>query len=58
MDEPVFSIGGRATCRDGECGAVIFVVIDPVARKLTHLVVEPAHRQGLGRLVPLGLVES
>lgn len=58
MDEPVFSIGERAVCRDGDCGAVIFIVIDPVARKLTHLVVEPAHRQGLGRLVPLGLVES
>lgn len=58
MDEPVFTIGARATCRDGDCGAVIFVVIDPVARKLTHLVVEPAHRQGLGRLVPLALVEA
>jgi len=58
MDEPLFTIRARATCRDGECGEVICVVIDPVARKVTHLVVEPAHRQGLGRLVPLELVES
>jgi sporulation protein YlmC with PRC-barrel domain len=58
MEEPLFTIGDRAMCRDGECGEVIFVVIDPVARTMTHLVVEPTHRQGLGRLVPLALVES
>ena len=34
------------------------MVIDPVARKLTHIVVEPKHRQGLGRLVPLDLIDS
>jgi sporulation protein YlmC with PRC-barrel domain len=34
------------------------VVIDPVARAVTHLVVEPKHRQGLGRLVPLDLVDA
>jgi sporulation protein YlmC with PRC-barrel domain len=34
------------------------VVINPVTRKLTHLVVEPAGRRGLGRLVPLGLVDA
>jgi PRC-barrel domain protein len=30
-------------------------VVDPVAKSMTHLVVEPAHRVGLGRLVPLKL---
>ncbi|HEY1987862.1 MAG TPA: PRC-barrel domain-containing protein [Acidimicrobiales bacterium] len=34
------------------------VVVDPVAREVTHLVVEPKHRQGLGRLVPLNLVDD
>jgi len=58
MDEPLFTIGAPASCRDGDCGEVIRVVIDPVARKVTHLVIEPTHRQGLGRLVPLELVES
>ena len=29
-----------------------------MAREVTHLVVEPAHRSGLGRLVPLDLVEA
>jgi hypothetical protein len=41
MDKPLFTIGARAKCRDGECGEVIRVVIDPVARAVTHLVIEP-----------------
>ena len=53
-----FTIGPEASCTDGVCGEVTRVVVDPVARAVTHLVVEPAHRQGLGRLVPLDLVED
>jgi hypothetical protein len=51
-------IGAGARCTDGACGEVTRVVVDPVARAVTHLVVEPAGRQGLGRLVPLGLVDA
>jgi hypothetical protein len=50
-----FTIGAQATCTDGPCGQVTRVVFDPVADVLTHLVVEPEHRQGLGRLVPVGV---
>jgi sporulation protein YlmC with PRC-barrel domain len=53
-----FTIGADASCSDGVCGEVSSVVVDPVAQEVTHLVVEPKHRQGLGRLVPLRLVES
>lgn len=53
-----FTIGAQAICSDGNCGNVIRVVVDPVAKTVTHLVVEPKHRQGFGRLVPLDLVES
>ena len=53
-----FTIGTEARCTDGVCGAVIRVVVNRVVRVVTHLVVEPAHRVGLGRLVPLDLVES
>jgi sporulation protein YlmC with PRC-barrel domain len=53
-----FVIGADVSCTDGACGKVTRVVIDPVADAVTHLVVEPAHRQGLGRLVPLRLVEG
>lgn len=52
-----FTIGAEASCTDGVCGVVSRVVVDPVARVLTHLVVEPKHRQGLGRLVPVDLAE-
>jgi sporulation protein YlmC with PRC-barrel domain len=52
-----FTIGADASCTDGSCGQVSRVVVDPVARAVTHLVVEPSHRHGLGRLVPLDLVD-
>jgi sporulation protein YlmC with PRC-barrel domain len=57
-DTKQFTIGARASCADGVCGEVIRVVVDPVARAVTHLVVEPKHRVGLGRLVPLDLVDT
>ncbi|HZP52710.1 PRC-barrel domain-containing protein [Actinocrinis sp.] len=53
-----FTIGTEVFCSDGICGQLTRVVIDPVARTLTHLVVEPAHQRGTGRLVPLDLVDS
>jgi sporulation protein YlmC with PRC-barrel domain len=52
-----FTIGAHASCADGDCGEVTRVVVDPLARVVTHLVVEPRHRRGVGRLVPLDLVE-
>lgn len=59
MAEPTqFTIGADASCTDGVCGEVSRVVVDPVARAVTHLVVEPKHREGLGRLVPLDLVDA
>jgi sporulation protein YlmC with PRC-barrel domain len=53
-----FTIGSEVACSDGVCGELRRVVVDPVARTLTHLVVEPRHRQGDGRLVPIDIVES
>ena len=58
MAETSFEIGADARCADGVCGKVTRVVVDPVARAVTHLVVEPRHRPGLGRLVPLDLVDA
>jgi sporulation protein YlmC with PRC-barrel domain len=57
-DETPFTIGADARCSDGPCGEVIRVVVDPVAMAITHLVVEPKHRKGLGRLVPLDLLDE
>ena len=58
IDETPFTIGANASCSDGPCGEVIRVVVDPVAMAITHLVVEPKHRKGLGRLVPLDLLDE
>jgi hypothetical protein len=57
-----FTIGADANCTDGVCGQVSRVVVDPVARAVTYLVVKPTqghgHGHGLGRLVPLSLVDA
>jgi sporulation protein YlmC with PRC-barrel domain len=52
-----YAIGSEVSTEDGVCGELSRVVIDPVARSLTHLVVEPHSRLGLGRLVPIELVD-
>ena len=44
-------------CSDGACGQVRRVVVDPVAEAVTHLVVGPEHPHGLGRLVPVDLID-
>jgi sporulation protein YlmC with PRC-barrel domain len=44
---------GRAVrCEDGPYGELADIVIDPVKRRVTHLVVQP-HDDGLARLVPI-----
>jgi hypothetical protein len=51
-------IGSDVVCSDGYRGEILAVVIDPAARTVTHLAVEPKGRTGLARLVPLGLVTA
>jgi sporulation protein YlmC with PRC-barrel domain len=53
-----FTIGAVARATDGVCGELKRVVVNPVSKTVTHLLIEPKHRQGLGRLVPLELVDS
>ena len=57
-DTTEYTIGTEVVCRDGVCGELSRVVVDPVARVLTHLVVDPRNRRGLGRLVPIELVDE
>ena len=45
-------IGATARWDDESPGEVIPLVVDLTAWRVTHLVVEPKHRQGLARLVP------
>jgi sporulation protein YlmC with PRC-barrel domain len=53
-----FTIGAAVSGADGEIGKLTRVVLDPIARALTHLVVEPRHLEGPSRLVPIRLVDS
>lgn len=53
-----FTIGAKVSCADGSCGRVSRVVVDPVAEVVTHLAVEPEHRLGLARLVPVDLATA
>ncbi len=57
-DMAQYTIGAEVACSDGVCGVLTRVVVDPVARALTHLVIEPKHRQGQARLVPIDLVDA
>jgi sporulation protein YlmC with PRC-barrel domain len=53
-----FTIGANVSCTDGACGEVSRLIVDPAADTVTHLVVEPKHRRGHGRLVPVDLVDT
>jgi sporulation protein YlmC with PRC-barrel domain len=53
-----FTMGAKASCTDGYCGEVSRTILDPAARTVTHLVIEPRHRQTVGRLVPIELVDT
>ena len=52
-----YRIGAQVNCSDGSCGHVSRVVLDPVARAITHIVVEPRRGDGVARLVPVESVE-
>jgi hypothetical protein len=50
-----FVLGSSVSCSDGPGGELTRVVVDPAARTVTHLVVQPPHRGGTSRLVPVRL---
>jgi sporulation protein YlmC with PRC-barrel domain len=50
LDRPVL-------CEDEEVGKLADLVVDPVAKRVTHLVVKPEHGAGASHLVPIELVE-
>ena len=59
MDEETeFAMGATASCVDGPGGKVSRLIIDPATETVTHLVIQPKHRLGVGRLVPLDLVDT
>ena len=48
-------LGKHIHCTDGEVGELADVVVDPVKRRVTHLVVQPHGNLGPARLVPADL---
>jgi len=55
-DNPtLFTIGAKVSCSGEPCGKLTRVIIDPIGRTLTHIVVEPRQEER-GRLVPIRLV--
>jgi hypothetical protein len=59
MAEIELEIGAEARCAgDTMPCEVKSVVVDRGSRAVTHLVVEPRHREGLARLVPLDHVDA
>jgi sporulation protein YlmC with PRC-barrel domain len=50
LDRPVL-------CEDEEVGQLADLVVDPVAKRVTHLVVKSKHGTGSSHLVPIELVE-
>jgi hypothetical protein len=53
-----FRIGADASCSDGACGQVSRIIVDPVARAVTHIAVDQKHRTSPGRLVPVDLADA
>jgi hypothetical protein len=51
-------LGMPVRCADGPFGEVGDVVIDPIQKRVTHLVVRPHHGPGPARLVPVELAEG
>lgn len=56
--DATYTIGSEVACDDGPCGKLTRVIVDPIRRTLTHLVVEPDEGPGSARLVPLEDVDA
>ena len=51
-------IGIRVRCTDGVYGELADIVIDPLEKRVTHLVVKPDQGEGDARLVPVQLAKG
>ncbi len=55
MDIP---IDAAVECTDGPCGRSTYIILDPVTRRVTHLVVKERDPVHIERLVPISLVKE
>jgi uncharacterized protein YrrD len=52
-----FNIGARVHCRDGDCGQLHKVVVDPQTQRVTDLVVERGFLLTTDLVLPVDVVE-
>ena len=51
-------IGATVHATDGMCGHAVYLIVDPILEKITHLVVQEDDPPATSRLLPIGLVQS
>ena len=51
-------VGNRVRCTDGVYGELADIVIDPLEKRVAHLVVRPEQNKGEARLVPINLAKG
>ncbi len=51
-------ITAKARCADGEVGSISKVIVDPLSREISHVVVRERGGQGVERQVPIGHVQE
>ena len=51
-------LGTQVCCTDEDFGELADIVIDPIERTVTHLVVQPHRQHHLARLVPITLASA
>lgn len=51
-------LGEQILAADGAFGELARIVVDPMTRAVTHLVVQPSHRHLQSRLVPIDIVRA
>ncbi|MCC9077853.1 BON domain-containing protein [Litorilinea aerophila] len=58
MHQYSFTIGAAVHCRDGRCGTLRKVVVDPYTHRVTDLIVEKGFLQKQDRVLPVTIVEK
>ena len=58
MNELQLVVGARVYCRNGKCGRLADVVVEPQQRRVTHIVVEEGFLEKRFRVLPISIVEQ
>jgi len=58
MNEHYFGLGATVHCRDGVCGKLQKLAMDPASHRINHLIVEEGFLLKRSRAFPFALVES